>query len=449
MRNQRAQITPANITRSKPTSPKRTTAPPINIHTKTTELAGIASNEQRLARMGESRGRGVSDYRVTTVGRILARLTVIGVVGSIAVTGGAAATMQRASSATEPATSNGIHAYGFAGDLGPSPSTRFNKPLVAMAPTQTGEGYFLTASDGGVFAFGDAQFKGSTGNLKLDAPVTSIATTPRGTGYWLAAKDGGVFTFGDATFYGSAAGVSIEQIVGIAPTPSGSGYWLVAKDGGVFTFGDAHFYGSVAQYNIPTTIVGMAPTKTGKGYTVLAADGGVFTFGDAKFRGSAYASIPNDAVGIATIGNGYAIARKTGSVLTYGTKIPAIGDLPNASTAPTVALAANDAGYWTVQGTNLVDHMNPFLVCTRRHESSPTPPAYDDGYGAINPSGRYFGAYQFDRSTWNNTARHAGRPDLVGVTPSTASIEDQDALAWDLFQWQGYAPWVNRCQGLK
>ena len=33
----------------------------------------------------------------------------------------------------------------------------------------------------------------------------------------------------------------------------------------------------------------------------------------------------------------------------------------------------------------------------------------------MNPSGPYLGAYQFLQSTWNVTASHAGRPDLVGV----------------------------------
>lgn len=382
------------------------------------------------------------------VGRILASLSLAAIVGGLAVTGGASATAAR-SAATEAATPNGVHAYGTANDYGPAANTPFHKPIVGIAHTARGKGYFLTATDGGVFAFGDALFQGSTGNIKLDAPVVGIATTPTGAGYWLVARDGGVFTFGDAKFHGSAAGVSRHEIVGIAATPSGMGYWLVAKDGGVFTFGEATFYGSVAQYNVPTEVVGITPTRTGKGYVVLAKDGGVFTFGDAKFRGSAFGAIPNDAVGISTVGNGYAIARVTGSVLTYGTNLPSLGDLPNASKARTVGIAATASGYWTAQGTTLVDHMNPFLVCTRSHESSPTPPAYDDGYAAVNPSGRYFGAYQFDRTTWNNTARHAGRPDLVGVLPSQASMEDQDAMAWDLFQWQGYRPWVNRCMGLK
>ena len=34
-------------------------------------------------------------------------------------------------------------------------------------------------------------------------PVVGMAATPSGHGYWLVASDGGIFSFGDAPFYGS------------------------------------------------------------------------------------------------------------------------------------------------------------------------------------------------------------------------------------------------------
>ena len=61
------------------------------------------------------------------------------------------------------------------------------------------------ASDGGIFAFGDAGFYGSTGALALNRPIVGMASTPDGNGYWLVASDGGIFAFGDAGFYGSAS----------------------------------------------------------------------------------------------------------------------------------------------------------------------------------------------------------------------------------------------------
>jgi peptidoglycan hydrolase CwlO-like protein len=83
-------------------------------------------------------------------------------------------------------------------------------------------------------------------------------------------------------------------------------------------------------------------------------------------------------------------------------------------------------------------HDDPFLTCTRERESH-------GQYSAVNPSGPYLGAYQFLQSTWNITAEHAGRADLVGVPPNAASAYDQDDMAWTLYQWQGTGPWGGAC----
>jgi TolA-binding protein len=83
-------------------------------------------------------------------------------------------------------------------------------------------------------------------------------------------------------------------------------------------------------------------------------------------------------------------------------------------------------------------HNDPFLVCTRSIESG-------GNYQAYNPSGPYYGAYQFLQSTWNSTANHAGRGELVGVDPRQASEYDQDDMAWTLYQWKGKGPWNGRC----
>ena len=117
---------------------------------------------------------------------------------------------------------------------------RLTKPIIGMAATPDGQGYWLVASDGGVFTYGDAQFYGSTGAIHLNQPIVGMAATPDGQGYWLVASDGGIFTYGDAQFYGSTGAIHLNQpIVGMAATPDGQGYWLVASDGGIFTYGDA------------------------------------------------------------------------------------------------------------------------------------------------------------------------------------------------------------------
>ena len=67
-----------------------------------------------------------------------------------------------------------------------------------------------------MFSFGDASFYGSTGNIALAKPIVGIAPTVDGHGYWLVASDGGVFSGGDATFYGDV--YKRQMVVGAAPT---------------------------------------------------------------------------------------------------------------------------------------------------------------------------------------------------------------------------------------
>ena len=142
--------------------------------------------------------------------------------------------------------------------FGSTGNVRLNKPIVGMAATPTGHGYWLVASDGGIFTFGDAGFFGSTGNVRLNKPIVGMAATPTGHGYWLVASDGGIFTFGDAGFFGSTGNVHLDQpVVGMAPSPLGTGYWMVAADGGIFTF-NVPFEGSAS--GASATTVGMALT---------------------------------------------------------------------------------------------------------------------------------------------------------------------------------------------
>ena len=44
---------------------------------------------------------------------------------------------------------------------------------------------------------------GSTGGMALNQPIVGMAATPDGGGYWLVASDGGIFSYGDARFFGS------------------------------------------------------------------------------------------------------------------------------------------------------------------------------------------------------------------------------------------------------
>ena len=260
------------------------------------------------------------------------------------------------------------------GTLTPPAPGHLNKPIVGMAATPDGKGYWLVASDGGIFAFGDAAFYGSTGSIASTDPswawpppptaratgwwrptaasspsATPASTAPRaasasispswawlprpdGKGYWLVASDGGIFAFGDAGFYGSTGNIRLNRpVVGMAPSSDGRGYWLVASDGGIFAFGNATFHGSTGNIALNKPIVGMAPSGDANGYWLVASDGGIFTFGDAQFDGSAGAvPLQQPVVGMATapFGSGYWLTAADGGMFSYGRGAVFYGSVP-------------------------------------------------------------------------------------------------------------------------
>ncbi|HWD56503.1 MAG TPA: polysaccharide deacetylase family protein [Acidimicrobiales bacterium] len=201
--------------------------------------------------------------------------------------------------------------YNFGDAPAPGPPVTSNQPLVGLAATTDGGGYWEAASDGGVFSFGTAAFHGSMGGQPLNAPIVGLAATPDGGGYWEVASDGGIFSFGTAAFEGSMGGQALNApIVGLAATPDGGGYWEVGSDGGIFSFGTAAFEGSMGGQPLNEPIVGLAAGPHGSGYWQLAADGGVFAF-DEPFLGSRSGQSPADrffAMAATPDGGGYLLA---------------------------------------------------------------------------------------------------------------------------------------------
>ena len=162
---------------------------------------------------------------------------------------------------------------------------RSSAPIIDIAPTPSGGGYWLAGADGSVLAFGDAGSFGSLAGGPVPNPVVALdGRRPTVGGYWMLTAEGGVFTFGSAGFFGSLPGVRGERpssrparpatrrrlldrrrsgrcpslrrrtrrrlaAVGQrgpgrqgrrgAVMPTGGGYWLASLAGGVYTFGDA------------------------------------------------------------------------------------------------------------------------------------------------------------------------------------------------------------------
>ncbi len=381
--------------------------------------------------------------------------------GAVVFAGLGSASLAGSAAADTTPTPNSVVAVGPAPQFGPDHGLVLHAGVVGIASDPAVPGYWLAAGDGGVFTFGQAPFLGSAANVTLNAPIVGIAASPDGRGYWLVGADGGVFTFGDAAYYGSTASSGLgAPIVAIVATHDGGGYWLVAADGGVFAFGNAAYLGSAAGLQLASPVVAAAATADGKGYWLLGADGGVFAFGDARFTG-AQPDPSSPAVGISPApgGNGYWIARADGRVSGFGVAASgsqlaasaATSPVPGTGNAQTVGIAtAPSGGYWLAEGPAApaaappaTPSSDPFLVCTRAHESDGA-----GGYGAVSPGGTYRGAYQFDQGTWNSAALLAGRPDLAGTDPAAASVADQDLLALTLFHSRGTQPWGGRCGGM-
>jgi hypothetical protein len=189
-----------------------------------------------------------------------------------------------------------VSSHGSAVGYGSMAGQKLQAPIAHIVSTPDGKGYWLVAADGGIFTFGDAGFYGSMGGQRLNAPVVSMAPTSDGKGYWLVASDGGIFSFGDAVFQGSMGGKHLNKpVVGIAADFQTGGYWEVATDGGIFSF-NAPFYGSTGNIVLNRPVNGMTPTADDKGYLFVASDGGVFAYGDAKFQGSMGATALNSPV---------------------------------------------------------------------------------------------------------------------------------------------------------
>jgi hypothetical protein len=318
--------------------------------------------------------------------------------------------------------------YGDAPTYGDLANVAIQSPILGIATTPSGAGYWLMEAAGRVHRFGDAADIGSS-TLAPGEYAVSLEATPTGKGYWLATLKGGVRALGDAGYFGSAAGTLGPDVdlIGIAATPTALGYWLLDSAGGVHAFGDAGFFGSAASLPPRYPVTTLAPTPTGKGYWIVDAVGGVFAYGDATAfpRDSTYSAYGtdyalNDAVMSAETapygpGQGFVYVRQTGGFGAQGVYLgispPAAygysgGKFQEGSFA--VDLAFNVAPVWpspqsgTVTRREGIDVRAPQEVCglvvcvgppappeapapPALPPGAPAPPALPDGNGPLMP----------------------------------------------------------------
>ena len=126
------------------------------------------------------------------------------------------------------------------------------------------------ASDGGIFSFGNAGFYGSMGGQPLSKPIVGIASTPNGGGYWEVASDGGIFSFGNAPFRGSMGGQPLTRpvvAIAVGPLAFGNGTWVIGKNIPAATYHtqgtnqcywerDKNFDGTLSSINANDIVVG-------------------------------------------------------------------------------------------------------------------------------------------------------------------------------------------------
>ena len=145
-----------------------------------------------------------------------------------------------------------------------------------------------------MFPYGDAGAYGPQAEPPWSQPVVAMAATANGKGYWLVSAGGSVHAFGDTVTH-SPASPGLSSIVGIAADTATGGYWLVDRSGVVYPY-DAADYGSIPASTGERNVSGIEAQPGGGGYRLVDLGGSMICFGDATQLGSALASHPTRPV---------------------------------------------------------------------------------------------------------------------------------------------------------
>ena len=115
------------------------------------------------------------------------------------------------------ASDGGLFSFGDAAFYGSMGGKHLNRPSSAWphcrTATATGWSPPTAASSPSAAPASTARPAAST----LNQPIVGMADTPDGLGYWLVAADGGIFSYGESAFHGSTGGTHLNQpMVGMA-----------------------------------------------------------------------------------------------------------------------------------------------------------------------------------------------------------------------------------------
>ena len=256
-----------------------------------------------------------------------------------------------------------------------------DRPVVGIAGTPTGEGYWLLDARGAVAARGDARWQGDVAQLSLLGSATQVVATPSGQGYAIVSSAGPLYSFGDAQVMGSSHWDSPPSPAqAIVMTPTGQGHWLFRRDGTAEEYGDAKFIGvatrtvmNLGKATFSFTVLEPGPTKVvfnlsgttatitqdwspdTEGYWMLGDDGAVYGFGSAAVAGDPGSAIdpPHRAVDLEPTpdGAGYWIIDDSGHVYAYGSAWTDgrrdVAVLAPGETITSLSATPTGAGYWT------------------------------------------------------------------------------------------------------
>lgn len=242
-----------------------------------------------------------------------------------------------------------VTSFGGAANYGGEQSKVLRAPIVGMAPTPDGKGYWLVEQNGAVYNLGDAGFYGSGRNLERPAAhdIIAIVPTADGKGYWLCDASGIITPFGDAKALPSLKPVPHRApIVGFSVLPDDKGGWVVSSTGVIFRIGDVPNYGSLKHKTLKSPIVAMARSHNGEGYWLTNANGRVWAFGNARpVARPPKLGAPVVSISAAPASKGYWAVSSDGSVIPAG--VPSQGDLSGQTGSLAVVAISATLPVWT------------------------------------------------------------------------------------------------------